>query len=269
MSSRSSGWFVPGPSLGRAACWCLPTIPTYAGCSRRAWGPRHSGGCHPLGPRGRGVADALVPSIIIADLGLLRREPWTELRSLTARSALAQLPVLGISIDRGSAVMLPLGGLLPTPPDRARLHERVATVAEPSLPILVFGAGLGVARPLRELDYEVVEVQTVEEAEAGLAGAGLLIVDLLANQAAGLAFAAGARAGHPDDWAPPSRSQRGSARCVPPGVGPAGTRARCIRRVCTRRAGAPPRPSQRCRYGAGGPPEASDGPAASSAPARP
>ncbi len=131
-------------------------------------------------------ATALLPSAVIADLGLVRADPWSELALLTAAGPLARVPVHGVALRGGKGLWLPLGGVLPTPPDRKRLQERAAAVGDPERAVVLVGGGRGAARPLQDVGWTVVEP---DASEGAFADAGLLVVDLLADEAAGLGAA--------------------------------------------------------------------------------
>lgn len=137
------------------------------------------------------AAEALMPSAVVVDLGLSHSDPWSEMVQLAGLAPLSQAPVLGITIDGAKAALLATRGIMPSPPNRKRLHERASSVGHPNAPAVVFGAAQGVVEPLRDLGWQVIEASDADAAAASLERAGLLIVDLLGDEAAGLGFAMG------------------------------------------------------------------------------
>lgn len=137
------------------------------------------------------AAEALVPSAVVVDLGLSHSDPWSEMIQIASLAPLSQVPVLGITIDGAKASLLAMRGVMPTPPNRKRLHERASSVGHPNAPAVVLGSARGVVEPLRDLGWQVIEATDTDTAAEALERAGLLIVDLLSDEAAGLAFVMG------------------------------------------------------------------------------
>ena len=134
-------------------------------------------------------AQSLAPSALVVDLGLLRRDPWSELLRLCERPPLNHVPIVAIGVEQLNAVYLPMGGMFAMPPNKQRLQERIASVAHPGRPVLVVGAGLGTVRVLRDLGYPVQHTTDQLEAAAALDDVGVMMVDLLADGGALLPFA--------------------------------------------------------------------------------
>lgn len=130
------------------------------------------------------AAEALKPTALGVDLGLVRASPWSELGLLCASPHFARLPVAAFVVRGARARVLRVAGLLSLPPDRKRLQERAAIVGDPQGPALVVGARSAV-RALEEAGWKAREV-TAAEAAGLVDEAGLLVVDLLSQQAEGL-----------------------------------------------------------------------------------